>query len=79
MIKNGILENLKNQDMIEKRMFTMYLDNNAESFGDSFSEVIINGIDEKYYLGNFTYLPLVENTSMWNIHLNSVHLNSTPI
>ena len=74
----SLLDNLKSQGIIENQFFSLYLDNNPEAYADSFSELIINGIDSSYYKGSFMYLPLSNNHS-WSINLENVELNGNNI
>jgi hypothetical protein len=74
----GLLENLKSQGVIDRQMFSMYLDNNPEAYADAFSEIIINGVDEKYYKGNFSYVPLADNHS-WTLNMMNVQLDNVSL
>jgi len=57
----------------------MYLDNNPEAYGDTFSELIINGIDPSYYSGNFTYIPLANGSNSWSVNLNNAYLGNVSL
>jgi hypothetical protein len=38
--------------------------------GEHFGEILFGGVFERYYTGNFTYVPLTDSTT-WNFKLDS--------
>ncbi|KAM5248032.1 cathepsin D [Ctenodactylus gundi] len=64
-----VFDNLMQQKLVEKNIFSFYLnrDPNAQPGG----ELMLGGIDSKYYKGSFSYLN-VTRRAYWQIHMDQL-------
>ena len=60
-------QNLFQQGLIEKYEFAFYLGDSNSDFG----ELVLGGTDPNHYIGDFSYVPLT-NQTYWEIGLNQV-------
>uniref|UniRef100_A0A8C5UMT0 Cathepsin D n=1 Tax=Microcebus murinus TaxID=30608 RepID=A0A8C5UMT0_MICMU len=68
-----VFDNLMQQKLVDKNIFSFYLnrDPNAKPGG----ELMLGGVDEKYYKGSLTYLN-VTREAYWQIHMDQVDVAS---
>ncbi|KAM7087147.1 cathepsin D [Molossus nigricans] len=68
-----VFDNLMQQKLVDKNVFSFYLnrDPNAQPGG----ELMLGGIDSKYYKGSLTYLN-VTRKAYWQVHMEQVNVGS---
>ncbi|NXM72605.1 CATD protein, partial [Serilophus lunatus] len=64
-----LFDNLMNQKLIEKNIFSFYLNRNPS--GQPGGELLLGGTDPKYYTGEFSWMN-VTRKAYWQIHMDSV-------
>jgi phytepsin len=60
------------QKLVDEPVFAFYL--NRQAGGDG--ELLLGGVDESHYTGNFSYVPLT-NETYWEFHMDEVSVGST--
>jgi len=59
--------NIWSQGLVSSNLFSIYLSNNPS--GSNGGELMLGGMDSKYYRGNITYVPLTSET-YWEYHMD---------
>ncbi|MBZ3883254.1 Cathepsin D [Sciurus carolinensis] len=62
-----VFDNLMEQKLVEKNVFSFYL--NRDPSGQPGGELMLGGIDSKYYKGSLTYLN-VTRKAYWQVHMD---------
>jgi cathepsin D len=63
-----IFDNMVNQSLVEKNMFSFFL---SQTAGSTDSAMLLGGTDPKYYTGPMTYIPLT-NKTYWEIKIDDI-------
>ncbi|KAG2387185.1 hypothetical protein C9374_001517 [Naegleria lovaniensis] len=66
-----VFNNMMQQGLLEKNLFSFYMTKNPQSVS---SALILGGVNEKYYSGPITYIP-VQQQSYWLMYMDDVALN----
>ena len=77
------IDNLQKQQLIKRRMFSFYLNNNLSNDGNPLSELIIDGYDTKYMKNKengFTYIDVIDD-NFWAVSMSGLLIDhiSVPI
>lgn len=65
-----VFDNMVKQDLVSQQFFSVYLSSHSQEG----SVVVFGGIDESYYTGAITWIPLTSAT-YWQIKMDSVTIN----
>lgn len=68
-----VFDNLMEQKLVEKNIFSFYL--NRDPTAQPGGELVLGGIDSKYYKGSFTYLN-VTRKAYWQVHMDQLQVGS---
>ncbi|XP_075401302.1 cathepsin D [Tenrec ecaudatus] len=68
-----VFDNLMSQKLVEKNMFSFYL--NRDPTAQPGGELMLGGIDSKYFRGSMTYLN-VTRKAYWQIHMDKLEVGS---
>lgn len=69
-----VFDNMMHQKLLPKNVFSVYLSNVD---GDSTSVISFGAIEEKYYVGNITFIPVLV-PSYWLIGMDAVYVSGDP-
>ena len=72
---NPVFQLMTEQNLIEDNSFSFYLSKTAGSEG---SKLILGGVDDTLYTGNFTYHPLLQDL-WWEIQLDDILVNGQSV
>lgn len=68
-----VFDNLMKQKLVEKNIFSFYL--NRDPSAQPGGELMLGGIDTKYYKGSFTYLN-VTRKAYWQVHMDQLEVGN---
>ncbi|KAM6161354.1 cathepsin D [Erethizon dorsatum] len=68
-----VFDNLMEQKLVEKNVFSFYL--NRDPTAQPGGELMLGGIDSKYYKGSFTYLN-VTRKAYWQVHMDQLEVGN---
>uniref|UniRef100_A0A8C2VZP6 Cathepsin D n=2 Tax=Chinchilla lanigera TaxID=34839 RepID=A0A8C2VZP6_CHILA len=68
-----VFDNLMEQKLVEKNIFSFYL--NRDPTAQPGGELMLGGIDSKYYTGSFTYLN-VTRKAYWQVHMDQLEVGN---
>jgi Eukaryotic aspartyl protease. len=71
-----ILDMMQGNDIIEDRIFSLYLNNNPEAYGDNSSMLILGGYDLNYAAGNFVHVHVIDRKDQiyWQSNLTGFYI-----
>ena len=75
---SSILETMKAQNLIQNRMFSVYLEDNINAWKTNDSEIMFGGFDPTKFKGKPIYAPLV-NTKSWAVRLLDMRVGNTSL
>jgi cathepsin D len=70
-----VFNNMYSQGLVDENLFSFYLDRSEEGSG---GELILGGVDDSYYTGDFTYAD-VTTKGYWQIQMDSFDITSEGI
>ncbi|XP_051001649.1 cathepsin D [Acomys russatus] len=68
-----VFDNLMNQKLVDKNIFSFYL--NRDPTGQLGGELMLGGIDSKFYTGEMNYLN-VTRMAYWQVHMDQLEVGS---
>jgi cathepsin D len=71
-----IFQNMIEQKLVKKPIFSVFLNRDPTKGKDG--ELIFGGVNEDYYTGEFTYIP-VDVPGYWQFTMNGVSVGNNPI
>jgi len=79
-VKNGhstptLLDSLHTNNIVNKRIFGLYLSDNPEAFNETTSEITFGGINPNYEKAEFIHIHILD-SQYWQINLNDLHLST---
>uniref|UniRef100_A0A8C6TX67 pepsin A n=1 Tax=Neogobius melanostomus TaxID=47308 RepID=A0A8C6TX67_9GOBI len=69
-----VFNNMIKQGLVSEPLFSVYLSSNAQQG----SELVLGGIDQRYYTGAITWIPL-SSATYWQIKMDSVTVNGQTV
>ena len=73
--QSTLLENLKKNGIINKKVFGLYLSDNPEAFGEDGSEIMFGGNNSNLYTGDFQSINVLD-SNYWQVSLTNISLDS---
>lgn len=67
-----VFDNMVRQGIVAEAVFSVYL--NRDPKGETGGEILFGGIDEKYYRGPITYVPVTQK-AYWQFHVDSLSVD----
>merc|ERR1712060_992661 len=71
--KKTVFDNAIEQGLLDKAVFSFYLGNLKDG------ELTIGGIDNSKFVGKLNYIPLIDASGFWKIHVDSIMVGKTEI